>query len=206
MTTSLSRLHFVFVGCVALVGCSKDNSETYPQPAASQGQEATPGESVTPVKPAEVASKPSDAQILAILDTVDTGEIQQAQVANTRATDPRIKQFAQHMIQQHTQAKQQSMQVAAQATLTPTQSDVSGQLDTKGKQMLSSLQDADNASFDATYIQGQVQQHQEVLTMIDQTLLPAAQHSALTAQLKAAKDMVKGHLEQARELATAHAK
>jgi putative membrane protein len=206
-TSSISRLHFVFAGCIALAGCSKDNTQN-PEPAASQGQEATPSEpvSTTAVKPAEVSSRPSDAQILAILDTVDTGEIQQAEVANTKATDPRIRQFAQHMIQQHTQSKQQGSQLAAQASLTPTQSDMSGQLETKAKQMLSSLQSANSASFDKTYIEGQVKQHQEVLNVIDEQLMPAAQHSAVTAQLKAAKDMVKMHLEHAQELASAQSK
>jgi putative membrane protein len=191
---------------MALAGCSKDNTTSDPQPAASQGQEATPSEPVTPVQPVQVTSKPSDAQILAILDTVDTGEVQQAELANSKATDPRIRQFAQHMIQQHTKAKQEGAQLATQESLTPTPSDVSGELESKGKTMLSSLQGAKDTGFDATYIEGQVKQHQEVLDMIDQTLLPAAQHSALVTQLKAARAMVKNHLEQAQEIATAHVK
>src|SRR3954470_1052442 len=91
---------------VAIVGiglssaCSSGASE--PQPGASQGNEApaVPATGTVPM------TKLSDGQIAQILATVDTAEIEQAQLALDHATDPNVRDFATHMVEQHTAAKQ----------------------------------------------------------------------------------------------------
>lgn len=173
-----------------VAGCSKDGATEQTAPGASQGNEAAPGEST---------AKPSDAQILGILATVDNGEIQQAQVALSRGSDPRVKQFATHMVEEHTNSKQKAAQFASQNNLTPASSATSEQLDRKGKEVVSALNQATPAAFDTTYMKDQIQQHQEVLNMLRDQLTPAAS-SSLAAELPAIQSMVQTHLEQAREI------
>jgi putative membrane protein len=180
----------------ALSGCSKDSNN---QPAASQGNEATPGEK-TSGDQGSTAGAPSDAQIAQILATVDTGEIEQAQLATSNARQAPVKDFAQHMIDQHTTSKQQSSQLMSQAGITPAPSPISANLEHKATMMRDQLKAMNESGFDAAYMKGQVEQHKEVLTMIDSQLLPAASNAALRQQLMTARTMVANHLAQAQQI------
>lgn len=185
-------------GVAAAAGCSSkgDASSEYPQAAASQGQEATPPE---PTNTGD-ATKPSDGQILGILAAIDTGEIQQAEIAISKGVDPRVVQFAHHMIDQHTEAKQKGADLAAQQQLSPATSPQSAKLEDASKTMVSSLNEATSAAFDSTYLKGQVQQHQEALDLIRTKLVPAAQNQALSTQLRATQTMVQSHLTEAQQI------
>ena len=53
----------------------------------------------------------TDSQAATIMDEANTGEIQAAQVANGRSTNPAVKQFATMMVNDHTAAKQRLEQI-----------------------------------------------------------------------------------------------
>lgn len=181
-------------GIAAGSGCSKDSSE--PQPGASQGNEAPPAAPATGTVP---QTKLTDGQITEILTTVDTSEIEQAQVALKKTNNPDVRAYATHLVEQHTTSKQAGAQLTSQ-TLRPAGSPKAVELQTKGTQMLEKLEAADAASFDSIYLQGQIQQHEEVLSMIDHQLLPAVNEPALRDHLTNARGVVQQHLEQARKL------
>jgi putative membrane protein len=178
------------LGLAASSGCSKNDAS---QPAASQGSEATPPEQGS-------MSTLTDAQIAKILATVDTGEIEQAQLAISKAQQPAVRDFAQQMIDQHTASKQQGAQLVSQAGITAASTPIASNLERKAMTMLDQLKGTDAAGFDAAYMKGQVQQHQEVLNLIDSQLLPAAKNEAMRQQLTAAREMVAGHLKHAQQL------
>lgn len=186
-------------GAAALVGCSKDNESSYPQPAASQGDEATPAEPAT-IDQTKSTSQLSDSQILGIMATVDAGEIEQARLALQKANDARVKQFATHMIEQHNDSTQKISSLASQHGLTPAASPTQTTLKQKSEKMLSSLTNTASTTFDSTYMNGQIQQHQEVLDMLHSQLIPASRSDAVSTQLKAAHTMVQAHLNEARQL------
>jgi putative membrane protein len=221
---------FLVVAALACVGaCSKDEPSTeaaYGQPAASAGDEMTPkepapvvAETPAPVAPAAVQPEtPTSAgpaattapatpslaltneQIVKITAAVDSGEIEQAKLAKNKAKNPRVKKFAAHMIEQHTQAKQKGAQLAKKANITPADSNLASELQTKGNQQLEMLKTADATAFDSTYMNGQVEQHQEVLSMLTTQLIPAATSDELKASLTEAQTMVQSHLSQAQEI------
>lgn len=183
----------LLAGAVTSAGCSKD-SKSEMEPGASQGNEAPPATGTVPM------NKLSDGQILEIVGTVDTAEIDQAQVALGKTNDPNVRAFATHMVDEHTRAKQEGSQLASQASLTRAPSPKAKELETKGTQTLETLKAADAATFDATYIQAQVDQHAEVLKMLDDQLIPAVTEPALREHLTTARGMVQRHLDQARQL------
>lgn len=189
----------LFVGAAALAACSKGDASEYPQAAATQGDEASPQEPLA-VDNSRAASQLSDGQILGILATVDSGEIEQARFAFSQANDPRVKQYAEHMIQQHTDSTQKINALASQNGVTPTASNSSTTLQTKSQKILEGLKSSADASFDATYMQVQIQQHQEVLDMLHAQLLPASRSDAVSAHLKSAHTMVQAHLNEARRI------
>jgi putative membrane protein len=190
----LPGLLLLVVGIGVAGGCSKDASE--PQPGASQGNEAPP----VPATGTVPLTKLSDGQIAAILTTVDDAEIEQAQVALQHATNPEVRAFATHMVEQHTAAKQAGAQLAAQAALKPVESPKSQELQAAGAQTLARLKAADHANFDITYLSAQIEQHAEVLKLIEDQLLPAVNAPALRDHLSTARGMVQQHLDEARRI------
>lgn len=173
---------------IAGVGCSAEPSQ--PVAAASQGDEVTPAES---------AKQLSEGQIMKVLATADTSEIAQAQLAVTKANEPAVRQFANHMIEQHSRSKQEGASYADQAGITPSVSKLSNKLDRDGSDELKQLQAADGTAFDGAYIKAQVKQHQALLSKLDEELIPAA--SARTReQLETTRGMVEHHLTQAKEI------
>jgi putative membrane protein len=161
-----------------------------PPPASTD----TTTDDTTSVAPLE------DAQIMKITANVDTAEIEQAKVAKTKAQNAQVKKFATHMISEHTKSKQKGMRLSKKADLDPADSELGTQLETKATRMLESLEAADKTAFDSAYMQAQVQQHQEVLNLLDQQLIPNAKNEDLKQELQATREMVSKHLTQAQEI------
>jgi len=195
MTRLKTSALIVAFSALALVGCSK-GANSSEQPGASQGNESPPA----PATGTGPQTKLSDGQIANIVTTVDTAEIDQAQVALKKATDPGVRAFATQMVDEHTASKQAGAQLASQAGLTAAESPKAVELKAKGEKMLEKLNETDAASFDATYTEGQIEQHAEVLKMLDDQLIPAVTLPALREQLTTARGMVQHHLDQARQL------
>lgn len=184
------------IGLIALTGCSKD-SESSAAPGASQGSEASPAEG--PQRSGKMAAL-TDGQIMQVLANVDSGEIEQAQVALSKSTSPAVRQFAQHMVDQHTQSQQDAQQLSAETKIIPSPSDPANEVHTKGSNVLDKLNNADATSFDKTYIQAQVQQHQDVLKMLNEKLIPSASSPELRNTLEKTKSMVQQHIDMAKQI------
>jgi len=153
----------------------------------------------------EPMAKPApltDDQIATITLAVNSGEVEQAKVAKEKSKDKRVKQFAQHMIQQHTKAKQKGEQLAKKDKLMTSESTVATDLTTAASQTLESLKSAEPTSFDKTYMDAQIQQHERVLELLNSQLIPDATNMDLKAQLEEARTMVETHLSEAKEIQT----
>lgn len=190
------NLSFVLMlGVGVSSGCSKDGANE-PAAAASQGSEAPP----VPATGSVPMNKLSDGQIAHILAAVDNAEIEQAQLALEKATNPDVKGYASHMIEQHTAAKETGARLASQSGLQVAESPKAKELQVKGTQMLEQLKAADANNFDITYLHGQEEQHAEVLTLITDQLQPAVSDPTLRDHLANARAMVSEHLEKAKQL------
>lgn len=187
---------FILVATAAIAAnaCSKGASE--PKPGASQGDEAPP----VPATGTVPMTKLTDGQIAAILTTVDDGEIEQAQLALKKATNPEVRAFAEHMVEQHTTSKQEGARLAAQTSIKPADSPKSEELKQSAAEMLTRLNAADSNNFDVTYVDGQIQEHSDVLKLIKDQLVPAVNEPALRDHLSQARDMVQQHLDRARQI------
>jgi putative membrane protein len=212
-----------------MVACAKDSSRPpaeFPEPVQSDvtpapaptaeasaevsAEVGSGGDSVAATTPAaDQSSAPSpaftggalnDAQIAKIADTVNAGEIEQAQVARRKAKQAKVKSFAQHMITEHTRAKRQASALAKQLDLMLEESAVSQELAGEATRALEALNAADAAQFDKHYIDAQVEQHHNVLELLDTQLIPQATDAKLKAQLKTARTMVESHLNQAKKI------
>jgi putative membrane protein len=139
----------------------------------------------------------TDGQIAMVADTANTAEVEQGKLAQSKATSPRVKKFADMMVKHHGQAKTEQAKLVKELKLSLAGSAQSSALKGDGDQLMSSLRSATGGDFDKTYINGQVQEHQKVLALLDQQLIPAAQNEKVKAALQKARETVASHLEQA---------
>jgi putative membrane protein len=100
----------------------------------------------------------SDADKMFATEAAQGGmaEVQLGQLAAEKATSPQVKQFAQRMIADHTQANQELMQIVKQQGLT-----VPTQIGSKEKSEMERLRGMSGAQFDSAYMQHMLQDHQK---------------------------------------------
>ncbi len=87
-------------------------------------------------------------------------EVQAAQLAQQKSTDPKIKDFAQRMITDHTQANQKLMALAQTKAVTPPT-----EISSKHQTEMTKLQGLDGQKFDRAYLKGQIRDHEEAVKL-----------------------------------------
>jgi putative membrane protein len=140
----------------------------------------------------------TDAQILGVTDVANGGEVEQGNVATTRAHSEKVKTFAQMMVKEHTAARNKGLTVAKQIGVTPETSAKSAEVTKDGADVLKKLHEADADEFDKTYLKAQISLHEDTLKLLDGELIP----KATTPQVKSLLADMRGHVEH--HLAVAH--
>jgi len=164
------------------------------QPSTSMTETTSANSGVSPS-----AAALTDEQILAVLTVANNSEIQQAKLAETKAKDARVKRFADMMISDHTTANMKGVAVAKNDKLTPEASDLKTQLTGDSDTILQSLRGTTD-DFDQKYMDAQVREHQQVLTLIDTRLLPNAKSSDVKALIQEVRPKIAAHLKDAQSL------
>jgi putative membrane protein len=165
-------------------------------PSSNAGTGDAPATSEAPVAKEAL----SEGQMAKVTDLVNTGEIDQAKLAQHRAKAPGVKQFADRMIQHHGQAQREQAKLVQRLKLTPADSATAGKLKSDGDAQLAKLKDVDAASFDAAYVTSQIDAHQQALDLLDTQLIPNAKTPDIVNALQTARAMVDQHLRDARAL------
>jgi putative membrane protein len=140
----------------------------------------------------------TDADGGGIAWTINDGEIQLARLAVTNASSPAVRDFAQMMITDHTNANMQLQGAGYGKIDNPATRTLNGVVN-KTKTM---LQGKSGADFDQAYIASQVDMHQTALDTLKTTLMPSASSKDLRAIYATMNTTVQAHLQRARELQT----
>lgn len=141
----------------------------------------------------------SDGQVLGALGALDTGEVKIAETAAPKLTTEPAKQFAEHMVKQHSESMMKGEEIARSHGIAPTPSALSRAVEAAGEQTVNQLQAA-GTNADQAYLESQAKMHREALVLLDCVLVPSTQNEEL-------KDFVAGkvrptvqhHFEQASE-------
>lgn len=144
----------------------------------------------------EIPAELSDAEILHVLTVANAGEIEAAQLAETRASDEAVTLYATAMITDHTSAQGEVDALAESLGLTPEASLVSGTLSEAATLALALLEDTEDAEFDAIYMESQVAMHAQVLVLIE-GMLEGADADELITLLESLQTVVQGHHDHA---------
>ena len=180
---------------------SSDTSSTNGSNGSSMnGQQNNMQSNNNMVQPQQQQPQLNDAQIAAITDAANKGEIEQAKLALHKAKDPQVKQFAQMMIDHHGAEQKKEQQLCSTLNVQPETTQTSTQLQTDSQNAISSLSSQTGADFDKAYIDLQVKEHKEVLDSIDNKLIPNAKNAQLKSALEAFRPKIQEHLQKAQEI------
>jgi putative membrane protein len=152
--------------------------------------------------PAPEATAPAltDADIAHVAVTANSVDSAAGEFAKPKATKPDVKEYAQMMIRDHGMVNKEATALAQKLSVTPTDNDVSRQLQQGANTARTNLEGKTGAEFDRAYIDREVEYHQAVLDALDKTLIPGAQNAELKALLEKVRPSVAAHLERAKSI------
>lgn len=153
--------------------------------------------------PAPAAQQPaslSDAEIAAIVVTANSIDVRQGELARERASDARVREFAETMIRDHTAVNESAGALVTRLGVTPQPSDVSRSLESSAEETHHRLMRASGAEFDRAYIANEVAYHRAVLDALDSLLIPNAGNAELKETLVGVRPAFEAHLQHAQSL------
>ena len=153
---------------------------------------------------AAVAQTPAlnDAQIAAVLVDASLVDIKAGKLAQFKSKDPEVQFFAQRMVTDHGVANESATELTTGLKLTPQDNPISQGLKADGKKNMEKLKPLRGAAFDKAYIDHEVAYHEQVLGIIDNTLIPNTREERLKHLLAKVRPAFFSHLEHARRLQT----
>lgn len=168
---------------VAFAACA-----TYDPNMSSSGTAGMPG-----------GARMSASDIAAIVTAANEGEVQQGQAAAARAASSAVRDFANMMVSDHTNALSTARGVFERNGIAPNDNDTSRTLRSNSQAAVAALNTYSGAAFDRTYMQSQVDLHQWLLTQLDNVLIPSSRGDLRTL-LTAQRAAVAAHLDRARTI------
>ena len=146
------------------------------------------------------APAPTDPQIAMIAVTADNVDIAYGKLAAEKTSNPKVKEFGELMVRDHTSVNKKATDLAKKLNLTPEESATSRSLKSDGDKMLEKLRGMSGAEFDKAYIDNEVSYHEAVIKTVTETLIPNTKNAELKKLLESAGPIFNSHLKHAKEL------
>jgi putative membrane protein len=202
MNRSLSRFTIAsaVAACTVLGACQKKGDVAVSDTTAGAGMNRTD----TTASGGAVASPKNDwtdAQILSFAAAANAGEIQEGQLAQHKATNPAVKNYAKLMVSDHSAMLKDGRALATKLAITPDSSkdDVKDLMKSSQDDIKDLTNKKVGKDWDEEYMDKQVDDHQKVLDKLND-----ASQSAKSPELKNALSdaiaKVQGHLTQAKAI------
>jgi len=141
-----------------------------------------------------------DAQILDVARAANQGQIERAALARAHAQDPRVRRLADTIARDHAQLQRRSTEIAKSDDVRPKSSTDGDELRASSKTAIETLASLRGAAFDRAYLNAQVDEHDAVIRVIDDKLLPAVQRDDVKALVRAIRPSVQKHYVEAKAL------
>ncbi|MEH1904866.1 MAG: DUF4142 domain-containing protein [Nostoc sp.] len=183
-------------GCTPTTPRDQNTSET---PAAlpvqrTENPSPTASPTVSPTASGQNRLSSSDRQFITEAAQGGLAEVQLGQLASKRGVSKVVKQFALHMVQDHTPVNNQLKQLATQKGVTlPTS------IGSKNQQVKQRLSKLSGRNFDRQYLNQMVQDHQKTVSLFE-TEAQQGQDPDLKAFAAQTLPTLQEHLQQVREI------
>ena len=132
--------------------------------------------------------------------TADNVDIDAGKLAAKKASNPKVKEFADLMVRDHTSVNNKATALVKKLNVTPEESATSRSLKADGDKNLEKLRGLSGAAFDKAYVDNEVTYHEAVIKAVTDTLIPNAKNAELKSLLESAGPVFTSHLTHAKEL------
>ena len=127
---------------------------------------------------AQSSAKLDDPTIIAIFDAANTYDIEAGALAEKKAKNHDVHEFAEMIQRDHRAVRQQGRDLAASLKVTPTPP-ANFALTSAHEAAMTKLRGLSGAAFDRAFLQNEVDFHNAVIDAVTKTLLPATQNAQL---------------------------
>jgi putative membrane protein len=141
-----------------------------------------------------------DAQIAHVLISANDVTVETSKLVSLKSSSEEVKALAQQVAREHSNVNKAVAELTARLELASRDSQISKDLKANGENRLAGLKDASGDEFDKTYIDQVVAFHQNLLDLIDNTLMPNVKNQELAALLFGLFAPLSDHLERAQQL------
>jgi putative membrane protein len=178
---------------VVSAGCAggADADEEQVVPATAEVEESAA---------AGIQASLTDAEIAAVVVAANSIDVSYGEIARDRATDERVKQFAETMITDHTAVNESAVELVGRLGVTPEENEVSRSLQSSADDTRALLLSKTGREFDLTYIRNEVEYHRAVIDALDALLIPNATNPELRETLTGVRPAFVAHLRHAESL------
>jgi putative membrane protein len=174
-----------------------------PETTGAGTMSGTSGTSGTSGDTAATGGALTEPAIFGALSAANAHEIEISQLALEKSKNKDVKKFAKMMVDHHTKMQAEGDKAAGKLSITPEDTADVKTLKDDSRTALERLRGLDGKEFDSAWADQMVQDHEKVLTMIDNQILPAASaNDDIQKLVKGARPKIESHLAQARKLST----
>jgi putative membrane protein len=138
----------------------------------------------------------NDGQLAAVILAIHQGQLQEAQLAQTRAMSPEVKRLAQHLMTSHQGGASKDQALFTRLQITPSENAVSQQLQTDSQNDLSTLQGMRGRDFDRDFLMVEIKGHNQAIELIDR-MIPNVRSPELKTELQNMRPQLEAHLREA---------
>lgn len=140
----------------------------------------------------------SEGQILQILHSLNTDEIDQAELALRNSDNRAVRDVAQHILRDHTESnKRIEAQIESEEDLE--KSTLNNALTMQLTSTREAMSQLSGTEFDCFYLTSQVEQHELALDIVRSQLQPDAEETDVQSMLESSEDWLGYHLEAAEQ-------
>lgn len=197
--TTWPRRVTLVVAAVFAAACARDNDAADDDTARAAREDTTAPAAARQTQDAAAPSM-ADGAIMDVALTANTMEVHISELARFRAQNIDVRRFAQTMVPDHSAVNGELQRLAGRTNLAPVADERSNELRQSMNANYARLDSLRGSGFDQAYIEREVEYHQSLLELFDQTLIPAAQNARLKLLLERVRPMLAAHLERARQI------
>jgi putative membrane protein len=196
MNRSLGRKHLapLIMAALALGACNRADR------AAVDTALATARDTVGAAAGRLAGAEYTNPELAGFLDAYNDAEIQIGEMAQTKATDPQVRDFARRIIGEHRALKTEVTSTAQRLSLTPTMPAADEGLKSDHAEGMRNLEArARGREFDEAFLEHEIKMHKKVLDEVEDAL-QRNRNQEIRPLLEKARDGLRAHLRTAEEL------
>jgi putative membrane protein len=142
----------------------------------------------------------SNAELAGFINTYNDAEIEIGELAQTKATDPQVRDFARRIISEHRALKSEATSTAQRLNLTPTMPTADENLPEDHQAGMRDLNArARGREWDEAFLEHEIKMHRKVLDEVEDAL-QRNRNQEIRPLLEKARDGLRAHLTTAEEL------